>query len=250
MRSLLSRRFALAVLAGGLSFSAQSALAGLVTLGSGSSIEADLQTFQGNATKSDSPAAVPYNNSVTAVLPDTPDNHSTTGANLTDSAFVITFDQLADIADPTGKAHLIFSVASDTQYSIGGSYGASDTAFLMTLNAKLFETDSPDSPLYESDQKGNFFGPKTLTLGGSDGASTLSGSATGTLLAGKTYEFDVLAGFTAPIDPAANGTVTLALLSPGPTNPPPSTPLPAALWVGLGMGSSLLIKKRKSSRTA
>jgi hypothetical protein len=219
-----------------------------VTLTGPNLVEADVSNFLDSQTKSDAPTALPYLNTVTALADD--DSSSTT-ANLSNSAFIFSFNQIASFSKVSGKGDLFFTVSTDTQYNLTGQFGADDATFGLNLSATLLDTSNPESPLYHSAQSGNYNSAKSLTLGGADGSSSneLSGSPTGTLLAGKTYEFLVNAGLEAPTDPTGTGTVTLAFAPvTGPGGGGSSAPLPPAIWVGAIFATGLLAWKRRTAQ--
>lgn len=218
-----------------------------VTLTGTNLIEADVSNFLDSQTKTDAPTALPYLNTVTALADD--DSSSTT-ANLSNSAFILSFNQIASFSKVSGKGDLFFTVSNDTQYNLTGQFGADDATFGLNLSATLLDTSNPESPLYHSAQAGSYNSAKSFTLGGSEGTSTneLSGSPTGTLVAGKTYELIVNAGFEAPTDPTGTGTVTLAFAPiTGPGGGGPRAPLPPAIWVGTIFATGLLAWKHRTA---
>jgi hypothetical protein len=202
-------------------------------------LHVSVQNFRITADKTEHPDPVPSNKTVSVALDG--DSSSLT-ANLSNSAFVISFAQVADISKTLGEAHLAFTVSDDVRFSLAGSFSVDNAAFGQQLSATLSEKGPGDAPtkiLYTSTQIGSYNSPTTLTLGGHAGTTTndLFVGASDTLHPGFTYLFDALAGFEAPTDPNGAGNITLAFAPVGGgTNP---VPLPPAALAGLAWAAGL-----------
>jgi hypothetical protein len=211
------------------------ATAATITLVGGANdlLNAEVHSFGTNVVKNENPNPVPGTKTVTATLDRT--NVSSITADLSNSAFVITFNQVADISRVQGLAHLFFMVSEDVKYTITGSFGVDGATFGQTLGASLTEQISGQPStrtLYNSLESHNTSGATTFTLASSDNADP-------TLHPGVSYALTALAGFEAPTDPAGSGYVTRGFApvgGGGGTNP---VPLPPALFAGLACAGGL-----------
>lgn len=205
---------------------ARPAAAAVITLVGGANdiLHVEVSNFTGNVEKNENPNPVPGTKTVAVT---SGDDRSSLTANLTNSAFTISFDQVANFSRVLGQAHLFFTVSEDVNFSIAGSFGVDGAAFNQQLLASLTEQNSGEpatKTLYNSMQSGNHNSATTLTLPGVEGDTLLH--------PGITYAFTAGAGFEAPTDPNGAGSVTLAFapVGGGGTNP---VPLPPAAFAGL-----------------
>ena len=161
----------------------------------------NLTTYARDAAGSDvwetlNPASTPYLNSSSVV-----DGASSASSRylLSDSGFSITFDHARTATNDTrgqSYGYVYFQVGEDVDYNAAGTYTAVDssTAFshgrTVILESQLYDLTT-SSYVYLSHQDSRQTANESFTLGGAGGDfdNVLSGSLTGTLVAGHDYRF-------------------------------------------------------------
>ncbi|MEZ0265826.1 MAG: hypothetical protein ACAI43_13935 [Phycisphaerae bacterium] len=172
-------------------------------------------------------------------------NSASITGTLSHSAFVFNFTHGTANAFSSTSAHVQFKSDVDVTYTLSGSFTASGEPFFQTFAGTLAQV-APPATLFNNSQSGftTNGGPTTFTLGQQTGniANALSGSLTGTLAAGVTYDLTFSATLESEVDPSGTGGVTLAF-APIPTNGN-IIPLPPAVWAGLVAGAGVLARRR------
>ncbi len=161
---------------------------------------------------------------------------ATMGYNLSNAAFQITFDLTrAATSSANGEtlAWVFFVPDANVGYSLDGAYAAVDAVGGDTyLNVGLFDV-THGGWLFSNTQRSSSTPNESFTLGmtGGDSANDLSGSLTGTLVAGNEYKFAAEAfiafkhNYDAPSGATASGFTNLTFV------PEPTT----AAILGLGL---------------
>jgi hypothetical protein len=193
-----------------------------------------------------------------------PDTGTTPGATAGDSAavmdyslqhdgFQIGFTQTVDAdvgSGSQGSAFLFFTPDENASYEVSGSFAVTDSEGRgVYLRTSLQDITGAPITLFRSEQHSESTLNEVFTVGLTEGdtSNVLEGSATGTLLAGRTYRFYADATLeswpslarTTTAD--ATGSITLSI-------PEPSLQTLLALAVGLGVlpGSSARGARRRT----
>ena len=153
---------------------------------------------------------------------------SETGFSLSDDGFTITFDHQRTsnfLSYASGQASVFFRSDRDTPYMLSGAYSSNDPEGRLTRLETLL-TSPTGTDLFSNGQQSHSTPNESFVIGesGGDTRNSLTGSATGTLLAGRLYDFVAFAALemfpipgTAPA--AGSGSITLSFV------PEPSTGL-------------------------
>ncbi|HEY8154182.1 MAG TPA: PEP-CTERM sorting domain-containing protein [Myxococcota bacterium] len=147
-------------------------------------------------------------------------NSSTIGYNLSNSAFMITFDETSGVnLNDTGYviAQIDFTPDANVDYSLDGAYGALDAvAGYDALSVSLVDlTDSVALFVNSQVSIGTPFESLTLGQVGGDWSNSLSGSLSGSLIAGHNYRFNAQsqkANLGASAGASASGFVNLTFI--------------------------------------
>ncbi len=171
--------------------------------------------------------------------------------DLSNSGFVITINHArGDSQGSFGRSigFIYFSSDADVSYSASGTYTATDPDGRQVFQTSRLTDVASSTILYEADQRSEMTANESFTLGLTEGDHTaeFTGSLTGTLLAGREYEWVYDALIQA--EPSAASSSATAVgdfqisFTPIPSVPALEGPALLALLVCLaGLGARILI---------